>query len=111
MAAHIGQGFAKNAGNLAADRRRKIDLRHVTNKLRSNASVLPVTGDHASEKIDEMARIKVERFKLLDQMTHVGGLVLHQLLDVEQLLFAFGGGNWGTRAQRRARERNRVQSW
>src|SRR5437879_2472539 len=100
MTSHIGQCLTKDSGQFAANWRRQTDLGDVADKLCSNASVLAVARHHAREKIHQVARVEIERLELLDQMSHVCGFVLYQLLDVEQFLFAFASGKAGTRTQR-----------
>src|SRR6266568_74709 len=99
MAADVSQRLPQNSGNFSTSGRRKADLCDVTNELRTDAGVLAIACDHAREKIHYVAGIKVERLELLDQVAHVRRLALHQLLDVEQLLFAFGGADGRTSAQ------------
>jgi len=100
MAAHIGQGFAQDSGNLAASRRREVHLGHIADELRSNAGVLAITGNHAGQKIGQVPGIELKRLELLDQVANVGGFVLHQLLHLEQFLLAFCGGDGRAGAQR-----------
>src|SRR5262249_31002746 len=51
VTANVGQRLAKNASQLAADRRRETDFSHITDKLRPDARVLPIARDHARQEI------------------------------------------------------------
>src|SRR6185437_1183043 len=92
MAAHVGERFAHNPGNLAASSGRKSHLGRVADELRADAGVLAVSGYHARQEFDQVPRIELNRLELMDQVANVGGFILHELLYFDQLLLAFFGG-------------------
>ena len=53
-----------------------------------NSRVLAIARHHARKKVHNMPGIEIERLELMDQVAHIRGFALHQLLNFQQFSFA-----------------------